>query len=478
MRTSIRNILSAIIIMSVLLCNAMAIEKENIKINSAAEELIVDFLDAYSTSLVELTPLDYSDFFWDTESTTVFALLTDYRIEYDSLWDSRYSNISIDPEFSNISAVDDEIVADVKLSYEANIWHDGKSEKTLGVIDFTFTLKASDDNWKISAITREGDEEWIEDAKTSSAKKTGTTVDEVTYRSYQHTAETHILPYFDENRLKLCDCTVEVLQTYFDEKYRNGRKDGKGGLSSKTMRHHKGILGQALAECVKDGLIPSNPCQYVEMPRRERHEAHFYSAEQLQQLITALNGDPIQPLVKIAALYGLRRSELLGLKWDSIDFENGMVLIRHTVCKMIVTVEKDKTKTQSSRRSFPMTEEAREIFLKAKAEEEENQRLFGKAYQKNDYVFKWPDGRTFAPDYVTHHFSKMLERYGMPHIRFHELRHSCASLLLNNGCGLKDVQEWMGHSDIQTTANIYGHLDTSRKQSLADKLTECLNERC
>lgn len=248
-------------------------------------------------------------------------------------------------------------------------------------------------------------------------------VDEVTYRSYQHTAETHILPYFDENRLKLCDCTVEVLQTYFDEKYRNGRKDGKGGLSAKTMRHHKGILGQALAECVKDGLIPSNPCQYVEMPRRERHEAHFYSAEQLQQLITALNGDPIQPLVKIAALYGLRRSELLGLKWDSIDFENGMVLIRHTVCKMIVTVEKDKTKTQSSRRSFPMTEEAREIFLKAKAEEEENQRLFGKAYQKNDYVFKWPDGRTFAPDYVTHHFSKMLERYGMPHIRFHELRH-------------------------------------------------------
>ena len=86
MRTSIRNILSAIIIMSVLLCNAMAIEKENIKTNSAAEELIVDFLDAYSTSLVELTPLDYSDFFWDTESTTVFALLTDYRIEYDSLW--------------------------------------------------------------------------------------------------------------------------------------------------------------------------------------------------------------------------------------------------------------------------------------------------------------------------------------------------------------------------------------------------------
>ena len=144
----------------------------------------------------------------------------------------------------------------------------------------------------------------------------------------------------------------------------------------------KWILSQALSECVKDGLIPTNPCQYVEMPRRERYEAHFYSAKQMQRLIAALNGEPIQPLVRIAALYGLRRSELLGLKWDSIDFENGVVLIRHTVCKMIVTVEKDKTKNQSSRRSFPMTKEAREIFLQAKAEEEENQRLFGKAYQK------------------------------------------------------------------------------------------------
>ena len=81
-----------------------------------------------------------------------------------------------------------------------------------------------------------------------------------------------------------------------------------------------------------------------------------------------------------------------------------------------------------------------------------------------------------SPDSVLHMLQRVLKRAGLPRIRFHDLRHSCASLLLNNGCGLKDVQEWMGHSDIQTTANIYGHLDTSRKQSLADKLTECLRE--
>ena len=182
------------------------------------------------------------------------------------------------------------------------------------------------------------------------------------------------------------------------------------------------------------------------------------------------------PLVKITALYGLRRSEVLGLKWDSIDFMNGRVLIHHTVCKLGVKIEKDKTKTESSRRSFPLTEEAREIFLAAKAAEEENRRLFQKSYKTNDYIFKWSDGTPFAPDYVTHHFAKVLKQNGLPHIRFHELRHSCASLLLNNGFTLKDVQEWMGHSDIQTTANIYGHIDAARKQGMADKLASCLKD--
>ncbi len=109
-------------------------------------------------------------------------------------------------------------------------------------------------------------------------------------------------------------------------------------------------------------------------------------------------------------------------------------------------IEKDKTKTQSSHRSFPLTAEARSIILAAKAEEEENRRQFGRVYKKNN----------------------------LPHIRFHELRHSCANLLMDQGCSLRDIQEWMGHSDIQTTANIYGHLDTARKQSLADKLSQCL----
>ena len=196
-------------------------------------------------------------------------------------------------------------------------------------------------------------------------------VDAVTYLGYLNTAEKQVLPYFDANGLTLQGCTVKALQAYFDEKSRSGRLDGKGGLSAKTMRHHRNIIRQSLAEAVKENLLTSNPCDYVELPRHERFEAAFYSADQIQHLFDVMEGDPLLPLVKITALYGLRRSEVLGLKWDSVDFKNDILLIRHTVCKMMTRIEKDKTKTQSSRRSFPLTPDARSIFLAAKTAEEE-----------------------------------------------------------------------------------------------------------
>ena len=188
----------------------------------------------------------------------------------------------------------------------------------------------------------------------------------------------------------------------------------------------------------------------------------------------AIRDDPIYPLVKITALYGLRRSEVLGLKWDSVDFTAGRLTIKHTVSKVTTAVCKDKTKNSSSRRSFPLSQEAREIFLSAKTEEQINRQLCGADYEENDYIFKWPNGKPFSPDYVSSHFAHLLRDKHMPHIRFHELRHSCASLLLNSGCTLKDVQEYMGHADIQMTANIYGHLDMQRKQLLTEKMTASL----
>ena len=295
-------------------------------------------------------------------------------------------------------------------------------------------------------------------------------VDEVTMQGYQTLADSHILPYFDQKKVPLRNLDHTMIQRYMDEKHECGRLDGKGGLSPRSLRLHKNIISQTLDLAVQTKLIPANPCQFVELPQNVRYESTFYTAAQLQDLFTVLQGDELLPLVKITALYGLRRSELLGLQWDSIDFERKTMTIRHTVSKVTEVVAKDKTKNASSRRTFPLTEEAEAIFRRAKELEQQNRAAFGREYQENDYVFKWADGHPYSPDYISHRFNRLLKKHGLPHIRFHELRHSCASLLIDMGFTLKDVQEWLGHSDIKMTANIYAHLDTARKSSMADSL--------
>ncbi len=299
-------------------------------------------------------------------------------------------------------------------------------------------------------------------------------VDSVTFQGYKLMANAQVIPYFDQSGLLLQEVTRSDLQAFFDEKAARGRKDGKGGLSPSSLRQYKNIILQTLNEAVKNGMLQTNPCQFVELPKKQRYESSYYSADQLKTLFDAIRDDPIYPLVKITALYGLRRSEVLGLKWDSVDFTAGRLTIKHTVSKVTTTVCKDKTKNSSSHRSFPLSPEAREIFIQAKTEEAINRKLCGSDYEKNDFIFKWPNGTPFSPDYVSSHFSLLLKNNHLPHIRFHELRHSCASLLLNNGFTLKDVQEYMGHADIQMTANIYGHLDMQRKELLTQKMASSL----
>ena len=295
-------------------------------------------------------------------------------------------------------------------------------------------------------------------------------VDEVTMQGYKTLADSHILPYFDQKKIPLRNLDHTMIQRYMDEKHECGRLDGKGGLSPRSLRLHKNIISQTLDLAVQTKLIPANPCQFVELPQNVRYESTFYTAAQLQDLFTALQGDELLPLVKITVLYGLRRSELLGLQWDSIDFERKTMTIRHTVSKVTEVVAKDKTKNASSRRTFPLTEEAEAIFRRAKELEQQNRAAFGREYQENAYVFKWADGHPYSPDYISHRFNRLLKKHGLPHIRFHELRHSCASLLIDMGFTLKDVQEWLGHSDIKMTANIYAHLDTARKTNMADSI--------
>lgn len=228
----------------------------------------------------------------------------------------------------------------------------------------------------------------------------------------------------------------------------------------------------ALKEAVKSHLITTNPCDDVILPKMARREISFYSASQLNDLFNAIKNEPLYPLIYFTAIYGLRRSEVLGLKWDSVNFENNTITIKHTVVRFNDVFEKDSTKTSSSYRSYPLTEEVKNILTMLKEAEKKNITLFGKEYIKNGYIFKWDNGKPYAPDYITSKFSKILKKYGFPHIRFHDLRHSCASLLVSQGFSLKDVQEWLGHSDFSITANLYAHLDTQRKTNIAKSMSD------
>ena len=291
-------------------------------------------------------------------------------------------------------------------------------------------------------------------------------IDIITYQGYIF-AVNAVIPYFEKRDMKLVDINRRNLQVIFDDMNINGRTRSEKPLKANTIKRYKNVVNQALKHAVMEDLIPSNPCQYVELPKVEKYNSTFYTIQQIKDLFAAIKGDVLENLIKITVLYGLRRSEVLGIKWDSIDFESGKLEIKHTVVTMNSTVEKDKTKNSSSHRTFPLTPDAIAIFEEEKRKEEANRILFGDDYIESDYVFKWDSGKPFSTDYVTKHFSDLLEQNNLPHIRFHELRHSCASMLMNTGYTLKDVQEYMGHANIKMTADIYGHLDSSRKSELS-----------
>lgn len=300
-------------------------------------------------------------------------------------------------------------------------------------------------------------------------------VEEVTYQGYSTIVNVHIVPYFKKSGLKLSELRRQDIQSYIEHKSENGRSDGKGGLPAKTIKSHIVIIKQVCKEAIKDGLISNNPSEYLMLPKIQRYEAQFYNVEELKTLFKAIKDEPLFPLIYFTAVFGLRRSEVLGLKWDSVDFDNNRLYIKHTVVRFSTIVEKDCTKNEASRRSYPLGDIPKSMLLELKEKENRNRKLCGKDYIDNDYIFKWDNGEPYKPEYISHIFQTMLEKNGLRKIRFHDLRHSCASLLVALDYQIKDIQEWLGHADINTTANIYSHLDTRRKNNIANSMSNTFN---
>jgi len=295
------------------------------------------------------------------------------------------------------------------------------------------------------------------------------TIKLITYASYVDAVEKRIKPYFREQGITLSGLQASDIQRFYTIQLER--------VKPTTVIYYHAVIHRALKYAVKTDLILSNPADKVDRPRKEAFQAGFYDKDELNALFEAVKGSQLEIPVMLAGFYGLRRSEVLGLKWDAIDFNNNTITIRHTITTFKVdgkqvTVASDTTKTKSSMRTLPLVPLFRERLLALKSEQQENRRLSGKSYNMRyiDYICVDEIGDLTAPNYVTGAFPKLLERNGLRHIRFHDLRHSCASMLLSNGVAMKQIQEWLGHSDFSTTANIYAHLDYNSKLSSAEAM--------
>ena len=294
-------------------------------------------------------------------------------------------------------------------------------------------------------------------------------IEKTTFSSYTQMVKGKIAPYFRKTGVKLGELQARHIQSFYLYELKT--------VSASTVIHEHANIHKALKYAVKMDLIPYNPADKVERPKKQKYIADYYRLEELEQLFEATKDHPYSLLIQITAFYGLRRSEALGLRWDAIDFERNTITIRHIVtnakidgkCEIVCA---DRAKTKSSLRTLPLIGSFREYFMQVKEAQELNKQVCGNCYnyEYDGFVFVDELGERMRVEYLTNAFPKFLESHGLRRMRFHDLRHSCASLLLANGVPLKHIQEWLGHSDFTTTANIYAHLDYKSKITSAQAM--------
>lgn len=303
---------------------------------------------------------------------------------------------------------------------------------------------------------------WLESIRNS--------VEETTFTSYRRIVKFQVAPFFKEMGVTLGELQPKHIHAYYSYLMVE-RKN-----SAATVRRHHANIRKALQTAVKNGLIPLNPADNVEKPKQQPYIASFYDEESLNLLFDKAQGTRMELLIIVTAFYGLRRSEALGLKWSAVDFKNKTITVSHVVADAEddngkkYLIQRNRTKNKASCRTLPLIPQVEAALLKKKEMDEEYSRVCRRSYCKDytSYIFIDELGRILKPDYVSRAFPNLLKKQGLRHIRFHDLRHSCASLLLNNGVGMKAIQEWLGHSHFSTTANTYAHLDFDSKKESAN----------
>ena len=295
-------------------------------------------------------------------------------------------------------------------------------------------------------------------------------IEPVTINMYNKLSEV-IIKYFKNMKLKLKDLKPFHIEGFYKSQYERG-------LSSNSVVKYHILIRECLQYAFVNDLVVSNVADKVKRPKVNKFKASFYSIEEIEKLFEVIKEHECRLPIMLTAMYGFRRSEVIGLKWEAVDFDKKLISVQHKVIETkidgkIELYKSNKLKNETSNRILPLLPQAENLLLEKKRQIENNKTMLGKQYDNQylDYVCVDNMGRLIRPGRLTHSFCKILKQNNLKHIRFHDLRHSCASIMLANGVPMKQIQEWLGHADFGTTANIYSHLNYSSKLNSANTIS-------
>ena len=271
---------------------------------------------------------------------------------------------------------------------------------------------------------------------------------------------------------------AEILNRLLAQEGQNKRTGGK--LSAKSILEHHRLISAVLEQAVKEGLVPFNVASRATLPKVERKEVNYFQPEQIADIREALEQESIKwkTLVHMLLITGARRGEILGLKWDKVDFERNKIHICNNVLYSADRgIYEDTPKTASSNRYVALPIETMQLLRQYRAWQNEERLRLGEYYQNQDFVFTQENGKPMHPDSITSWLSKFSKRHGLPHINPHAFRHTMASMLYFNGMDSISISKRLGHAQVSTTADIYAHVMAEADQKSADILSDIFLKR-
>jgi integrase len=282
-----------------------------------------------------------------------------------------------------------------------------------------------------------------------------------TYTSYELHVRRHIVP--ELGRVALTKLSAQQVQALLNRKLASG-------LSPRSVHHLRAVLRRALNQAMRWDLVPRNVATLVDPPRVPAREAPHLTPAQVQQLLTATRGDRLHALFTLTVATGLRQGEALALRWSDLDLEAGTVSVRHTLQRIDGELRLVEPQSTRGRRTIPVPASVA-VELRAHRLRQKEERIWmGSRWQEGDFVFTTTIGTPLDGSNVTHRLQELLARAGLHRIRFHDLRHTAASLMLQQGTPARVVMEILGHSQISLTLNTYSHVIPSLMGDAADRM--------